>query len=120
MLRMQGNLQLLPATVSSLQLCLRKTVKNVFTNTILLEIEVCRQSCSHDISQSGVSVLLTYACNLCPGSQKDHEGTIMCIETARGHKRIYRIPDSSCEGFDVTDDKAGPAAATLLRPHMYR
>lgn len=35
----------------------------------------------------------------------------MCIETARGHKRVYRILDSSHGGFDVTDDKAGPFTA---------
>lgn len=32
----------------------------------------------------------------------------MCVETARGHKRVYRLLGSSAaEGFDVTDDKAG-------------
>ena len=42
------------------------------------------------------------------GAQRDGEGQIMCVETARGHKRVYRLLGSSAaEGFDVTDDKAG-------------
>ncbi len=47
---------------------------------------------------------------LCIGTPNDDEGQIMCIETARGHKRIYRRLDRHGEGwdgFDVTDDKVG-------------
>ena len=48
------------------------------------------------------------------GSQNEREGVVMCIETTRGHKRIYRSLDDSHAGFDVTDDKAGSAAAPLM------
>ena len=45
------------------------------------------------------------------GAPQDNEGQIMCIETNRGHKRIYRRLERNgdgWDGFDVTDDKVHP------------
>lgn len=42
------------------------------------------------------------------GTLPDDEGEIVCIETARGHKRIYRRlhrQGEGWDGFDVTDDR---------------
>ena len=99
---MQGSLVLLSADMNSLRLYRGKTVRRVYI--ILPEIEVSalllrffgRQQCK----------LLA---SICVGSQNVDEGDILCVETARGHKRIYRTLQGLQEGFDVTDDKEGSA-----------
>ena len=62
-------------------------------------------------------VMLRYMhSDLHTGTPSDDQGQIVCVETARGHKRIYRRLDRHGEGgdgFNVTDDKVN----TACRPH---
>ena len=63
-------------------------------------------------------VMLRYMhSDLRTGTLTDDQGQIICVETARGHKRIYRRLDRHGEGgdgFDVTDDKV----ITACRHHF--